>query len=79
MRVEGVEAELAADVGDAVGAQDVEGEAAEPGEVAWFGGNAAVVFEEADIADVSGCGFRLPTGNPAQTRLTRTNPSCQEN
>lgn len=56
MRVEGVEAELAADVGGAVGAQDVEGEGAEPGEVAGFGANAAVVFEEGDIADVRLCG-----------------------
>ena len=52
MRVEGVEVEFPADVAGAVGAQDVEGEGAEPGEVARFGANAALVFEEADIADV---------------------------
>ena len=52
MRVEGVEVEFPADVAGAVGAQDVEGEGAEPGEVARFGANAAMVFEEADIADV---------------------------
>ena len=52
MRVEGIEVEFPADVDGAVGAQDVEGEAAEPGEVAGFGSNAALVFEEADIADV---------------------------
>ena len=36
MRVEGVEVEFPADVGGAVGTQDVEGEAAEPGKVAGF-------------------------------------------
>ena len=60
MRVEGVEVEFPADVDGAVGAQDVEGEAAEPGEVAGFVSNAAVVFEEADIADVVAAVFDAP-------------------
>ena len=51
MRVERVEVEFPADIGGPVGAQDVEGEGAEAGEVARLGSNAAVVFEEADIAD----------------------------
>src|SRR5207342_2656288 len=60
MRVEGVEVEFPADVAGAVGAQDVEGEGAEPGEVARFGANAALVFEEADIADVMASVFDSP-------------------
>lgn len=60
MWVEGIEVELSADVGGGVGAQDVEGEAAEPCEVAGFGSNAAVVFEEADITDVMAAVFDAP-------------------
>lgn len=52
--------EFSADVGGAIGAQDVEGEAAEPCEVAGFGSNAAVVFEEADITDVMAAVFDAP-------------------
>ena len=60
MRVEGVEVEFPADVGGAVGTQDVEGEGAELGKVAGFVSNAAVVFEEADIADVVAAVFDAP-------------------
>ena len=33
-----------ADVGDVVGAQDIEGEAAQAGKVGWLGSNATMVF-----------------------------------
>jgi hypothetical protein len=37
IRVEGVDVEFPFDVGDGAGAEDVEGEGAEPGDVARFG------------------------------------------
>ena len=58
--VEGVDVEFPGDVGGGVGAKDVEGEGAEPGEVARFGSDAAQVFEEADIADVVAAVFDAP-------------------
>jgi hypothetical protein len=60
MGVEGIEVEFAVDVGGAVGAKDVEGEGAESGEVAWFGSNAALVFEEGYITDVVASVFDAP-------------------
>src|SRR5512143_303320 len=78
MRVERIEVEFPADVGGTVGAQDVEGEGAESGEVARFGSNAAVVFEEGDIADVVAAIFNAPMltdrrgdGGGGQSDLTR--------
>ena len=60
MWVEGIDAELSFDIGGAVGAEDVEGEGAEPGEVARFGSNAAQIFEEGDVADVVAAVFDAP-------------------
>ena len=60
MRIDGIEVEFPVDVGSAVGAQDVEGEGAEPGEVAGFGSDAAVVFEECDVADIVASVFDSP-------------------
>src|SRR5512147_3123918 len=60
MRVEGIEVEFFADIGGAVGAQDVEGEGAQAGEVARFGTNPAVIFEEGNIADVVAAVFDAP-------------------
>src|SRR5512134_3345617 len=58
--VEGIDVELSFDIGGAVGAEDVEGEGAEPGEVARFGSNAAQIFEEGDVADVVAAVFDAP-------------------
>ena len=55
-----VEIELSADVSGSVGAQDVECEAAQTGEVARFGSNAALVFEEGDVANVVAAVFDAP-------------------
>ena len=60
MRVERIEVEFPADVGGTVGAKDIEGEGAEPGEVARFVSNAAMVFKEGDIADVVASVFDAP-------------------
>ena len=60
MRVEHIEVEFPADVGGTVGAKDIEGEGAEPGEVARFVSNAAMVFKEGDIADVVASVFDAP-------------------
>ena len=51
-RVQGIDVEFPADVDGAVGPHDVDGEGSEPGEVDGFGSDAAVIFEEGDIADV---------------------------
>ena len=58
--IEGVQVELPGDVGGSVGAQDIEGEAAQAGEVSRFGSDAALVFAEGDVADVVAAGFDAP-------------------
>ena len=45
------ELEFAGDVGDAVGPLDVDGEAAQAGEVSGFDAGSAGVFAERDVAD----------------------------
>src|SRR5512134_2625677 len=60
MWVEGIALGLSFDMGGAIGAKDVEGEGAEPGEVARFGSNAAQIFEEGDVADVVAAVFDAP-------------------
>ncbi len=49
-----------ADVLDAVGAQDVEGEAPEPGEVNRLDAGSAAVLAERDVADVMAAVFDAP-------------------
>lgn len=67
VEVGGIDVEFPGNVGDGVGAGDVEGEGAASGEVARFNFNAAEVIEEGDIADVVAAVFQAPV--PAE-RLT---------
>ena len=68
---EGVDVEFPGNVGDGVGAEDVEGEGAASGEVARFGSNAAEVFEEGDIADVVAAVFDAPVLADRRTGVGR--------
>src|SRR4051794_22684681 len=52
VEVERVDIEFAGDVFDTVGAQDVDGEASEAGEVCRLDAGSAGVFAERDVADV---------------------------
>ena len=74
MWVEGIDVELSFDIGGAVGAEDVEGEGAEPGEVARFGSHAAQIFEEGDVADVVAAGFDAPVLADRRTGVGRGEP-----
>ena len=58
--VQGVDIKFPADVFGVIGAQDVEGEGSKSGEVSWFGSDAALIFEEADIADIMVFVFDAP-------------------
>ena len=74
MWVEGIDVELSFDIGGAVGAEAVEGEGAEPGEVARFGSHAAQIFEEGDVADVVAAGFDAPVLADRRTGVGRGEP-----
>lgn len=58
--VQGIDVEFAADVFGVVCAHDIECEGSEPGEVPWFLPDAALIFEEADVADVMMTIFDAP-------------------
>jgi hypothetical protein len=58
--VEGVDIEFAANVGDGVCAQDVEGEAAEAGEGGWLIPDAAAILVEGYVADIVASIFYPP-------------------
>ena len=47
--VQGVDVEFSADVFCSIGAQNIEGEGSESGEVARLGSDAGLIFEESDI------------------------------
>jgi len=52
LRVQCVDVEFTADVFGALGAHDIKGEGSQSGEVPWFVSDAALIFEETDVADV---------------------------
>ena len=58
--VQCVDVEFSADVFGLIGAQDVEGEGSESGEVPRLGSDAGLIFEEADIPDVVVAVFDAP-------------------
>lgn len=55
-----VDVEFLADVFCAVGSKDIEGEGSKSGEVARFVSDAALIFEETDIADIVVTVFDAP-------------------
>jgi len=60
IRVQGVDVEFSADVFSSIGAQNIEGEGSESGEVSWLGSDATLIFEKADVTDVVIAVFDAP-------------------
>src|SRR3954451_20029757 len=60
VEVECIDIEFAGDVRDAIGPQDVDGEAAKAGEVSGLDAGSAGVFAERDVADVVAAIFYCP-------------------
>ena len=58
--VQSIDVELSADVLGLVGAHDTKGEGSQSGEMPWFSSDAALIFEEADVADVVMAIFEAP-------------------
>ena len=58
--VQGVDVEFSADVFGSIGAQNIESEGSESGEVARLGSDAGLIFEEADLPDVVVAVFDAP-------------------